>query len=123
MKKVIIFCALYLWNLNIFSQEDYKVYKIIEIEKTKNYYFISVENESKSFLIVSKKDSLFNGSNDIKLIIGKEYKMVLDIYKPSRFILGKNYVHSLEGHKVWSTNGDYKSYRTKNLNGIYYLYK
>lgn len=119
MKKLIILCVLCLCIQNVFSQKC-MTYRVNKIESTDNYYFISVERKSNFFLIVSeKKDNLLKNNN--KLSLGKKYKMILNDYRPPKSISNiMNYVYSIEGRAIWSTNGKYKSYTTNNLNGLNY---
>ncbi|WP_282079681.1 hypothetical protein [Aquimarina algiphila] len=117
-KKKIFYRILFIWFLvsthNIYAQ---KKYRVIEIDSTENFYFVTIKYWFKKGTIVSPKNKKEIHKSKIK--VGERHLFKLKTYDSKKIILGQNYSFAIEGKILWYSDKEYNIYTSESLKGLY----
>ena len=121
VKTKILVIIFQIFCLQIIFAQQKRNYKVIEIDSTSSYYFITVKTEFKRYLIVSPKSDFKNVICN-KISISNKYRFALIKYIPNKQIPErKNFSISLDDKIVWKNGGKFSAYTTNSLLGLCYL--
>ncbi|WP_394775874.1 hypothetical protein [Flavobacterium sp.] len=109
--------VLFLISMNNVSAQ--KKYRIIDVDSTENFYFISIKHWLKKGIIVSPKNK--TEINGTKIKAGKRYLFKLKTYNSKKIILGQKYSFAIEGRIVWYSDKEYNVYTSESLSGLYLI--
>lgn len=108
---------LFLISMNNVSAQ--KKYRIIYIDSTENFYFVSIKHWFKKGIIVSPKNK--NKTSGTKIKTGKRYLFKLKTYNLEKILLGQKYSLAIEGRVVWYSDKEYNVYASESLSGLHLI--
>src|SRR5690606_21811707 len=123
-KIVLLFFALNLIVGYEVAAQECNQYEVIKIDSTDNYFLITLEKEKETFLVISSKKRI-KSRKAIKVKESYYFKLAEHKWQSEipRNLIDIPKSIAIGDKVIWSSEGNYSLYQTKNLKGLNYIKK